>query len=195
MSVGDSYQYHKNMSSHRTCHEISKGVEGKTPLSRPFQSFWNSSGDSTAACQMSNYFCTLAQWGWMIHVCVTKLASHWFWQWLVVCKPLSEPMLVYCQSSPWGHISVKVDIIQPFWLKKTSSIMPSTTWRPLCLGLNVLTTNLTGSRLCEIFRTRRHEFKWVQWPHYTSAGSRLAPSQWEASLQCNAVSHWLGVNL
>ena len=27
------------------------------------------------------------------------------------------------------------------------------------------------------------------------AGSRLAPSQWETSLQSNAVSHWLGANL
>ena len=27
------------------------------------------------------------------------------------------------------------------------------------------------------------------------AESRFAPSQWETLLQCNAVSHWLGVNL
>ena len=27
------------------------------------------------------------------------------------------------------------------------------------------------------------------------ADSRLAPSQWETSLQSNAVSHWLGANL
>ena len=39
---------------------------------------------------------------------------------------------------------------------------------------------LTGTYLhCIIFR----------------AGSRLAPSQWEASLQSNVVSHWLGANL
>ena len=25
--------------------------------------------------------------------------------------------------------------------------------------------------------------------------SRLAPNQWETSLQCNAISHWLGANL
>ena len=29
----------------------------------------------------------------------------------------------------------------------------------------------------------------------TRADSRLALSQWETSLQCNAVSHWLGANL
>ena len=28
-----------------------------------------------------------------------------------------------------------------------------------------------------------------------SADSSLAPSQWETSLQSNAVSHWLGANL
>ena len=27
------------------------------------------------------------------------------------------------------------------------------------------------------------------------ADSRLAPSQWETSLQSNAISHWLGTNL
>ena len=33
-------------------------------------------------------------------------------------------------------------------------------------------------------------------PYYnTRADSRLAPSQWETSLQTNAVSHWLGTNL
>ena len=30
---------------------------------------------------------------------------------------------------------------------------------------------------------------------YYRADSRLAPSQWETSLQSNAVSHWLGTNL
>ena len=30
---------------------------------------------------------------------------------------------------------------------------------------------------------------------HTRADSRLAPSQWETSLQSNAVSHWLGANL
>ena len=28
-----------------------------------------------------------------------------------------------------------------------------------------------------------------------TADPRLMPSQWETSLQCNAVSHWLGANL
>ena len=30
---------------------------------------------------------------------------------------------------------------------------------------------------------------------YFRADSRLAPSQWEMSLQCNVVSHWLGARL
>ena len=29
---------------------------------------------------------------------------------------------------------------------------------------------------------------------YNRADSRLVPSQWETSLQSNAVSHWLGAN-
>ena len=35
----------------------------------------------------------------------------------------------------------------------------------------------------------------LQWPIWLRADSTLAPSQWETSLQSNAVSHWLGVNL
>ena len=31
--------------------------------------------------------------------------------------------------------------------------------------------------------------------HTNSSSSRLAPNQWETSLQSNAVSHWLGTNL
>ena len=33
------------------------------------------------------------------------------------------------------------------------------------------------------------------WVWYVRADCRLAPSQWETSLQSNAVSHWLGANL
>ena len=36
----------------------------------------------------------------------------------------------------------------------------------------------------------------THWNRYSSpADSRLAPSQWQTSLQSNAVSHWLGANL
>ena len=33
------------------------------------------------------------------------------------------------------------------------------------------------------------------WKTYLSADSRFAPSQWEAALLCNDVSHWLAANL
>ena len=45
--------------------------------------------------------------------CVTKLGHHWLQ--MAFClfgtKPLSKPMLKYCQLDPWEHISVK------FWSK------------------------------------------------------------------------------
>ena len=31
--------------------------------------------------------------------------------------------------------------------------------------------------------------------HVTKADSRLAPSQWEMTLLCNDISHWLGTNI
>ena len=39
------------------------------------------------------------------------------------------------------------------------------------------------------------EQSWKGGKMYVRADSRLAPNQWETSLQSNAVSHWLGVNL
>ena len=38
-------------------------------------------------------------------------------------------------------------------------------------------------------------FLWHSSETYTRADSRFTPSQWERSLQSNAVSHWLGTNL
>ena len=48
-------------------------------------------------------------WGWVTHVCVSKLTS---WVQIMACrlfssKPLSKPMLSYCQLDPNKHISVK----------------------------------------------------------------------------------------
>ena len=36
---------------------------------------------------------------------------------------------------------------------------------------------------------------WSNWTNISMADYRLAPGQWETSLQSNAVSHWLGANL
>ena len=46
-----------------------------------------------------------------------------------------------------------------------------------------------------VLRYRRVYF--IKWQYLSihRADSRLAPSQWEASLQINAASHWLGANL
>ena len=43
----------------------------------------------------------------------------------------------------------------------------------------------------------KHEGWLLSWSTYIKyrADPRLAPSQWETSLQSNAVSHWLGANL
>ena len=48
---------------------------------------------------------------------------------LVGVKPLSEPMLDYCQLDLWEHILT-------FWLKNVFK-MSSGKWRLFCLGLNV----------------------------------------------------------
>ena len=53
---------------------------------------------------------------------------------LVGAKPLSEPMMDYCQLDPCGHISMK------FWLKHNNFHWRKCIWkcRLCCLGPNVL---------------------------------------------------------
>ena len=59
--------------------------------------------------------------------------------------------------------------------------MSSARWQPFCSGLKLLNVISIKSMRCIIIHFR--------------ADSRLAPSQWETSLQSNGISHWLGVNL
>ena len=47
--------------------------------------------------------------------------------------------------------------------------------------------------LCMLLALSNVLHQWGHWP--IRADCRLAPSQWETSLQSNAVSHWLGTNL
>ena len=53
-------------------------------------------------------------------------------------KPLSEPMLLYCQLNPKEHFSVILFEIRKFSFKKMHLKMSFAKWRPFCLGLNVL---------------------------------------------------------
>ena len=55
-------------------------------------------------------------------------------------KPLSEPMLSYCQLDPKEYISVKFYLkFKTFHSRKRHLRMSSAKWQPFCLNLNVLT--------------------------------------------------------
>ena len=55
-------------------------------------------------------------------------------------RPLSEPMLEYCQLDPWEHKSVIFFIeVHIYSIKKMHLEMVSAKWRSFCLGINVLT--------------------------------------------------------
>ena len=47
----------------------------------------------------------------------------------------------------------------------------------------------------EMLLMMQHLHQWYPWDDITRADSRLSTSQWEMSLQSNAISHWLGANL
>ena len=50
----------------------------------------------------------LTNWDWVTHICVSKLTIIGSMACRLACaKPLSEPMLSYCQIDPKEHISVK----------------------------------------------------------------------------------------
>ena len=54
-------------------------------------------------------------------------------------KPLSEPMLAFCELDPWEQTSVKFSMkFKNFHSRKTFLKMLSTKWQPFRLGLNVL---------------------------------------------------------
>ena len=76
------------------------------------------------------------------------------------------------------YLNLTWQVKQPWLLSdsKSYSEMSSSTWFKPCWTLNSL--GLT----------------WIS-VLYHRADSRLAPSQWETSLQSNAVSHWLGANI
>ena len=76
----------------------------------------------------------------------------------------------------FNEIGIK---IQPFSYKKISLKASSAKWRPFYIGLNVLIEFQNPFNAAITFR----------------ADSRCAPSQWETSLQSNAVSHWPGASL
>ena len=59
---------------------------------------------------------------------------------------------------------------------------------------------IPSGHLCKCWLNYENYFEFMCWlsvqhPIHYKADSRLAPSQWETSLQSNAVSHWLGANL
>ena len=92
--------------------------------------------------------------------------------------------------------------IRTFSLIKMLLKMSSGKWRPFSLSLIVL-NNWSKHSLscwkngpyisCGILCVVMHVENLITTKH--RADSRLAPNQWETSLQSNAVFHWLGANL
>ena len=125
---------------------------------------------------------------------------------LVGAKPLSQPMLEYCQLDPWEQTSMKFQSqFIHFYSRKCI-------WK--CRNFNrnsyiFIQENAFENVVCkmELILSRP---QWVK--HHTvyplnyygfvhccvlesRADFRFAPSQWETALLCNKVSQWLGANL
>ena len=63
-------------------------------------------------------------------------------------KPLSEPMLPYCQLDPKEYNSV--NFYSTF--KRMHLKMPSAKWRPFCLGLHVLRNVVTSHTFTRLYQ-------------------------------------------
>ena len=84
----------------------------------------------------------LTRWGRVTHICVTKLGHHWFSWWLVTWQGSQVSiwtkagiLLIRTLGTNFSEISLE---IHTFTFKKMHLKMSSGTWRPFCLGLNVL---------------------------------------------------------
>ena len=159
----------------------------------------------------------------MTHICTSIPGHHWISEWVRdwVQRPFSDQW----HWGPYHHnadllstlgtyISEILIKLQTFSLKKINFKVSSTKWWLFCLCLNML----NGASLY------LEQLDWNQWPAGWYHGeiqsavtsgthdwlglvnscdppcqcrdqSRYAPSEWETSLQCNNVSHWLGTYL
>ena len=88
-------------------------------------------------------------------------------------KPLSEPMLEYCQWTPRNKLQWKPDR-NPYIFKKMHSTMSSRKWRPFCLSLNVLTHWGRVTHIC------------VSKPTTIGSDNGLSPGRRQAIIWTNA---------
>ena len=88
-------------------------------------------------------------------------------------KPLSEPMLVYCEMEPWKHIFSEMSIkLQHFSLRKMK-ISFANRWS-ISLGLNVLTQWGRVTHIC------------ISKPSNIVSDNGLSPGRHHASIWTNA---------
>ena len=113
----------------------------------------------------------LTHWGRVRHICISNLPHHWFRWWLITFSEPSHYLNQYWfvidwtsrNNFQWNLNQNTTVFILEIWLKNVVC-----EWRPFCLSLNVLKENQ---------KCRDH--------------SRYGLSQWDTTLQCNVISHWL----
>ena len=119
-------------------------------------------------------------------------------------KPLSGPMLQYCQLDPAKHVPVKCYLkLKGFNLRKwTWKCMSSVKWWPGCLGLNVFIRN---QFVTPNFIQRGHGLccdnviKWKHFPRYWPfvLGIHRSPvnsphkGQWHGALMFSLICAWI----
>ena len=103
-------------------------------------------------------------------------------QWV---KLLTLPGISYSRCFPWFRVNLLM-------FRNNGNWSPMSSHYPKCLFC-ILTESSPTLWPWAWF----HKWLIVRKIHHHEcrADSRLAPSQWETSLQSNAVSHWLGANL
>ena len=100
---------------------------------------------------------------------------------------------VWISSAIWSAVEIlPYSQLLTLWAHDTRQTL-LTAWA-LCWWSQTDLTNDAVMGMNDYTRTgNSHHLQTTGW--YLRVDSRLAPSQWETSLQSNAVSHWLGANL
>ena len=94
-----------------------------------------------------------------------------------------------------GTISALIRVMAWRWL--APSHCPNQSGLHLCALPSDQCSDRTGLKVNDVASGLQFQHRPPGWHAllYFRADSRFAPNQWETSLQSNAVSHWLGINL
>ena len=157
-------------------------------LSKQSQVWWFETQSRSLWRQCNVYMCFVSVSNTFIYINSSSPSAAYMRRWpgsalaqAMACRLFGARSMLTCfQLDPKEQTSVKFESkYKMFYSRKCIWKCRLPKWRPFCQGGDELKCASSASPPFVLYR----------------ADSRFAPSQWETSLQSNAVSHWLSANL